>query len=302
MEDSLLTPLVEVPAAVPGPAHTAEAETVPPYVLTIGNEKGGTGKSTAAIHLIVGLLQLGYRVGSLDVDGRQGTLSAYLANRARSVARTGADLAMPLHRRVEGTTAETRTQAVEHESERFAQAFADLAGCHFIVVDTPGSDGNLTRLGHGIADTLITPINDSFLDLDVIAKLNVAERQVLAPSVYTQMVWEQNNLRVVEGRAPIDWIVMRNRMTHIESRNKREVAALLDKLAGRIGFRIAPGFGERMIFRELFLRGLTLLDLPEAPDPRGANSSHTAARREVEGLLSAIGLPAAPALSKRALS
>ena len=300
MEDSLLTPLVDAPVA--GPADTAEAATARPYVLTIGNEKGGTGKSTTAVHLIVGLLQLGYRVGSLDLDGRQGTLSTYLANRARSAEKTGAELAMPLHRRVEGITAETRTQSVDEESERFAQAFADLAGCHFVVVDTPGSDGNLTRLGHGIADALITPVNDSFLDLDVIAKLNVAERQVLAPSFYTQMVWEQNNLRVVEARPPIDWIVMRNRMTHIDSRNKREVAALLDKLAGRIGFRIAPGFGERMIFRELFLRGLTLLDLPESRDPRGASASHAAARREVEGLLSAIGLPAAPALSKTALS
>ena len=300
MEDSLLTPLVEAPVA--GPADTAEAATARPYVLTIGNEKGGTGKSTTAVHLIVGLLQLGYRVGSLDLDGRQGTLSTYLANRARSAEKTDAKLAMPLHRRVEGITAETRTQSVEHESERFAQAFADLADCHFVVVDTPGGDGNLTRLGHGIADALITPVNDSLLDLDVIAKLNVAERQVLAPSVYTQLVWEQNNLRVVEARPPIDWIVMRNRMAHIDSRNKREVAVLLDKLAGRIGFRIAPGFGERMIFRELFLRGLTLMDLPESQDPRGAGASHAAARREVEGLLSAIGLPAAPALPKTALS
>jgi chromosome partitioning protein len=299
VEDPLLTAAAEAPGVGADPAHAAEAPTARPYVLVLGNEKGGTGKSTTAVHVIVGLLQLGYRVGSLDVDGRQGTLSAYLGNRARAIKKTGADLAMPLHRRVEGTTAESRARSFEHETERFTKAFADLAGCQFVVVDTPGSDANLTRLGHGIADTLITPVNDSFLDLDVIAKLNAASRQVLAPSVYTQMVWEQNNLRVVEGRAPIDWVVMRNRMTHIDSRNKREIAALLDKLAGRVGFRIAPGFGERMIFRELFLRGLTLLDVPETSDPRGANASHAAARREVANLLSAIGVPA-PALSREA--
>jgi chromosome partitioning protein len=262
VEDPLLTAAAEAPGVGADPAHAAEAPTARPYVLVLGNEKGGTGKSTTAVHVIVGLLQLGYRVGSLDVDGRQGTLSAYLGNRARAIKKTGADLAMPLHRRVEGTTAESRARSFEHETERFTKAFADLAGCQFVVVDTPGSDANLTRLGHGIADTLITPVNDSFLDLDVIAKLNAASRQVLAPSVYT-------------------------------------IAALLDKLAGRVGFRIAPGFGERMIFRELFLRGLTLLDVPETSDPRGANASHAAARREVANLLSAIGVPA-PALSREA--
>lgn len=262
-----------------------------PYVVVLGNEKGGTGKSTTAMHVIVTLLQLGYRVGSLDLDGRQGTLSAYLDNRARYAAANAVALAMPEHRRIEAAQAETRDEAVAQEGARFIRALAELANQHFVVIDTPGNESHLARLGHAEADTLVTPLNDSFLDVDVLAKIDRERRSVLAPSVYTRMVWEQNNRRVVEGRAPIDWIVLRNRMTHIDARNKREIAGLLDQLAARIGFRIAPGFGERMIYRELFLKGLTMLDLPRGQDGRREPSSHGAARREVTTLLAAIGVP-----------
>jgi chromosome partitioning protein len=102
------------------------------------------------------------------------------------------------------------------------------------------------------------------------------------------MVWEQNNLRVVEERPPIDWVVLRNRLTHIDSRNKRDVADLLDKLAHRIGFRVAPGLGERMVYREMFLTGLTVFDL--ATGVTEIVGSTLAARAEIQSLLEAIGI------------
>jgi chromosome partitioning protein len=145
-------------------------------------------------------------------------------------------------------------------------------------------------LAHENADTLITPINDSFLDIDVLAQIDRRRREVLAPSTYSQMVWEQNNRRVLAGRPPIDWVVMRNRLSHIEARNKREIADLLIQLARRIGFRLAPGFGERVVFRELFLQGLTLLDLPEEAPGLAPNPSHLAGRAEIRALLQTIGL------------
>lgn len=259
-----------------------------PYVLVLGNEKGGSGKSTTAMHLIVALAKLGYRVGSIDLDARQGSLSRYLANRQRFAEHNRETLLLPEHHRVYSSDDTSRRRAEAKEREDLQAAFSALAGCHFVVIDTPGNDTYLSRLGHLNADTLITPINDSFLDLDVIAEIDREKREVLGPSVYSQMVWQQNNQRVVGGRKPIDWIVMRNRMTHIEPRNKRDIGILLEKLGKRIGFRLAPGFGERVIYKELFLKGLTLLDLPADGDL--ATPSNTAARLEVADLLRAIGL------------
>ena len=261
-----------------------------PYVIVVGNEKGGTGKSTTAVHLIVALLNLGFRVGSIDLDARQSTLSRYVANRRANIEQTGQSLLMPTHRHVERSDAKTRAQAEDEERARFDQVFGELSGCGFIVIDTPGSDAFLSRLAHENADTLITPLNDSFVDIDMIAHINRQRREVLAPSAYSQMVWENNNRRVVAGRPPIDWIVMRNRLTHIEARNKREIAGLMDLLAQRIGFRVAPGFGERVVFRELFLKGLTLLDLSRTDSELTWSPSHDSAKAEIQALLEAIGL------------
>ncbi len=260
-----------------------------PYAVVLGNEKGGSGKSTTAMQVIVALLRLGYRVGTIDLDARQGSLSRYLQHRQRNAEQTGADLPLPDHHRVLGSDEAGRRKAQAQERENLMAAFAALSGCDFMVIDTPGSNSYLSQLGHLNADTLITPINDSFLDLDVIAEIDRDRREVLGPSVYSQMVWEQNNQRVIRGRRPIDWVVMRNRLSHIEPRNKREIGILLEKLGQRIGFRLAPGFGERVIYRELFLKGMTVLDLPLGEGAE-AVSSHLAARREVGDLLRSIGL------------
>jgi len=262
-----------------------------PYIIVLGNEKGGTGKSTTAMHLIVALAKLDFRLGSIDLDARQSSLSRYIANRREYADESGEALEMPSHRSVLRSTLEMRSDAEAEERARLRDAFADLARCDFVVVDTPGSDAYLSRLAHEQADTLITPINDSFLDIDVLAQIDRKRREVLAPSRYSQLVWEQNNRRVLSGQPPIDWVVMRNRLSHVEARNKREIATLLTQLARRIGFRLAPGFGERVVYRELFLKGLTILDLPEAEgDGPPPNPSHVAGRAEIRALLQTVGL------------
>jgi chromosome partitioning protein len=262
-----------------------------PYVIVLGNEKGGTGKSTTAMHLIVALAKLNFRLGSIDLDARQSSLSRYIANRREYAEESGAALEMPMHRSVLVSACETRSEAEAEERARLRRTFTDLAACDFIVIDTPGSDAHLSHLAHEHADTLITPINDSFLDIDVLAQIDRRRREVLAPSRYSQMVWEHNNRRVLAGRPPIDWIVMRNRLSHVEARNKREIAGVLDQLAQRIGFRLAPGFGERVVYRELFLKGLTILDLPQVESAGlPPNPSHLAGRAEIRELLRTIGL------------
>ena len=255
------------------------------HVIVLGNEKGGSGKSTTAMHVIVGLLHEGRRVGCLDLDVRQATLSRYVANRTEFCKRGGVRLPMPDQIAIEGDDVAVLEAAVH----RLAAA-SDV-----LVIDCPGSDTSLSRRAHAIADTLITPLNDSFIDFDVLARVDAEGIKVVRPSHYAAMVWEQRQRRAMERRQPIDWIVMRNRLSALDARNKRDIARVLETLAQRIGFRIAPGFGERVIFRELFLKGLTLLDLREPAASGGLTMSHVAARQEVRGLLQALKLPAAVA-------
>ena len=262
-----------------------------PYVIVLGNEKGGSGKSTTAMHLIVALLGLGYAVGSIDLDSRQGSLSRYLENRGRYMRETGRVVPMPRHHRVLRSAAGGRQAAEAEERSRLHEVFANLSDRDIVVIDTPGSDSYLSRLGHVNADTLITPVNDSFMDIDVLAQIDREKREVRGPSFYSKLVWEQNNRRIVAGRPPIDWVVLRNRLTHINARNKRDVEALLRQLAVRIGFRVASGFGERVVFRELFLKGLTVLDVAEEDANKPLNPSHASGRAEVAAMLEAIGLP-----------
>ncbi len=174
----------------------------------------------------------------------------------------------------------------------FDCAIFELAGRNdVVVIDCPGSDTPLSRRAHTLADTLITPLNDSFVDFDVLGRVDPEGVKVVRPSHYAEMVWEQRKRRALERRPPIDWIVMRNRLSALDARNKRDIAHALETLASRIGFRLAPGFGERVIFRELFLKGLTLLDLREPGSGSGLTMSHVAARQEVRGLLQALRLP-----------
>jgi chromosome partitioning protein len=149
----------------------------------------------------------------------------------------------------------------------------------------------LSRYGHAQADTLITPINDSFVDFSMLAKVDPDNHEIVRPSIYAEMVWEARKARFAMDRGKIDWIVMRNRLAASEARNKRDVGETLDMLAKRIGFRTLKGFGERVIFRELYLQGLTLMDVREANIGIALGLSHIAARAEVRALISAISLP-----------
>lgn len=264
-----------------------------PYIIVLGNEKGGSGKSTTAIHIIVALLREGYKVGAMDLDARQGTLAGTLAARQNFVARKSIELPLPEFRSVFRSELELRSQAEAEERARFDAAIAELAqaGAEIVVVDCPGADTHLSRYGHSHADTLITPINDSFVDFSMLAKVEPDNHDIIKPSIYSEMVWEARKLRFARDKGRFDWIVMRNRLAASEARNKRDVGETLENLAKRIGFRTLKGFGERVIFRELYLQGLTLMDVREANIGIALGLSHIAARNEVRALIGAIKLP-----------
>jgi len=261
-------------------------------LIVLGNEKGGSGKSTAAMHVIVALLRDGYCVGAIDLDARQATLSGYLAARTAFAEAKRLDLPLPRSVAVHRSERDSRAAAEAEEDERFAAALADLSrDCDIVVIDCPGADTHLSRLGHGHADTLITPINDSFVDFAMLAKVDPDNHEVVHPSIYSEMVWQARKRRFARDRGRIDWIVMRNRLGASEARNKRDVGTTLDALARRIGFRTVKGFGERVIFRELYLQGLTLMDVREAGLGIQMAMSHVAARAEVRSLIGAIRKP-----------
>jgi chromosome partitioning protein len=261
-----------------------------PKIIVFGNEKGGTGKSTAAMQVAIGLLRQGHAVATLDLDARQGTLSRYMANREAH-----GDLPMPAHGAITASALRDVEDAAKVDEEALDAALATLEDRNFVVIDTPGSDNRLSRLAHARADTLVTPINDSFVDFDLLARVDPKTRRILGPSIYAEGVWSRRKERALAGGTPIDWIVLRNRLGYSESRNKREMGDAVAELAKRIGFRTVPGFGERVIFRELFLSGLTLFDLGAAAGGPPLAMSHLAGRQEARVLIDAIVTGPTPA-------
>ncbi len=258
------------------------------HIIVLGNEKGGSGKSTTAMHVCIGLLRLGYRVGTIDLDARQGTFTRYMANRFEYIARNKLAMPSPVHFPIEKSKAPTVEEQEQQDHDFFMMAIDELThATDFIVIDTPGSDTYLGQLAHSYADTLITPMNDSFIDLDVLARIDSGTQAVKGPSIYTKMVTEQREKKKSRDGHNLDWIVMRNRLSSLDARNKREVGELLEQISELYGFRLAPGFGERVIFRELFLKGMTLLDMKEDPEHKMTMSA-ISARQEVRELLRSI--------------
>jgi len=247
------------------------------HVIVFANEKGGTGKSTTAVHVAVALAAQGRSVAALDLDHRQRTLARYLENRAATMKRRAVSLPQP------------RFAVVESSEETFDARLAEAAsGAEFVVIDTPGRDDPVARRAATRANTLVTPMNDSFVDFDLIGQVDPESYKVSRPSFYSELIWDARKARAKADGATIDWIVLRNRMQHIEARNMRRVGEALNALSKRVGFRIIPGLGERVIYRELFPSGLTMLDFNEIPD---IGIGHVAARQELRELVSGLALP-----------
>ena len=263
------------------------------HVVVLGSEKGGTGKSTMAAHIAVALLKAGQRVATIDLDCRQQSFTHYINNRAAWADRTGRNLELPTHCCIKlGET----MQIAENENSEFLQFLGAVSEVErtfdFIVIDTPGTDSYLMRLAHSVADTLVTPINDSFLDFDVLGTVDPATHAVIGESHYAKIVQDARRKRRQLDGATTDWIVVRNRLSMLGSDNEPLVAEGLKELSSRLGFRPVDGFAERVVFREFFPRGLTALDdIDEAmigvrPDP-----GDITAREEVMNLLRQLKLP-----------
>jgi len=263
------------------------------HVIVLGNEKGGSGKSTTAMHVAVALLQAGQRVATIDLDSRQRSFTHYVDNRRDWSTRAGVKLSHSRHYCVGRGFGQRLDEIESQEFAAFAEAVSTVEQTHdFIVIDTPGSDSYLMRLAHSMADTLITPLNDSFVDFDVLGLVDPTTFELSGVSHYAEMVREARRQRRLVDGGLTDWMIVRNRLSTLGSRNKRLVGAGVETLSRQLGFRAVDGFGERVVYREYFPRGLTALDdVEENTLGLRTNSSHFIARDEVKALIDALKLP-----------
>src|SRR6516165_1055762 len=295
-----------------GPSHRGPSS--PPHVVVIGNQKGGSGKSTFAMHIIVALLKAGKRVASFDLDLNQLTLTRYLRNRHEWDRKHEQKLELPDHypvtEEVHGGTLRRfisrlkkigrahkddfiGNSALSHcaDLRQFISQLKKIGRAHkhdFIVIDTPGGVQHLSLVAHGMADTLITPINDSLVDLDVLVAMDQSDLEP-QPSVYARMVWRALEARrKITGRAT-DWIVVRNRLESVESSNQHQITQVLEVIQRTLGFRIARGLLERPVYCEFFAVGLTVFDPVEGFTGAESNRPDLLARLEVQNLIREIG-------------
>jgi chromosome partitioning protein len=257
-------------------------------IIVVGNEKGGSGKSTTCMHVATALARTGHKVGALDLDLRQKSFGRYIENRRAYLAQAGLDLPTPDYRELP----EADPASENAQDQRLTRAIEVMdAEMDYIVIDCPGSHTRLSQVAHTLADTLITPLNDSFVDFDLLARVDGLTGKIKGPSIYSEMVWGARQTRAQAKLQPIDWIVVRNRLGAQQMHNKKKVGAALEELSRRIGFRVISGFSERVIFRELFPRGLTLLDLKDTGVDQ-LSLSNVAARQELRDLVAGLRLPA----------
>jgi chromosome partitioning protein len=258
----------------------------PAQVILVGNEKGGSGKSTVAMHIAISLIKSGQRVATIDLDSRQKTFTNYIENRRAWAEHIGRDLGVPDHICFDSDADADNRQA------RFTDTVDALASSPgFVVIDAPGHDSQLVQSAHSLADTLVTPLNDSFVDFDVLANVDPETFNITGISHYALMVQEARAQREHLDNANMDWIVLRNRLSMLSSRNKRLVGDALEQLSRRLNFRYVEGLAERMIFREFYPRGITAVDdLDQKTLGTRPTMSHATARLELENLLGAMGL------------
>ncbi|MEK9279250.1 MULTISPECIES: division plane positioning ATPase MipZ [unclassified Bradyrhizobium] len=268
-----------------------------PYVIVIGNEKGGSGKTTIAMHLAVALLKEGHRVGTIDLDSNQGALTRYIENRRIWAWHRRIELELPPHRLVRRAEGANLEDNEVEELVAFQAAVSDIKkSVDLVVIDTPSTDTYLMRLAHLVADTLVTPVTDSFLDFGTLASVDPITHEVTGIGHYAEMVCEARRHRREFDQCQTDWVVLRNR-----SARGRLLHPNIAELGIRLGLRDIRGCAERSVYRQLFPSGLTALDaLDEATFGARPGQSHRLAQQEMRDLVGLLNLPITERACRRA--
>lgn len=261
-----------------------------PRIIVVGNEKGGAGKSTLAIHIACALLHDGKSVAVIDLDLRQSSVANFFDRRAAWAKASDATVPMPLRDIEDGRML---APLPPEEAAKRLGGVIDAAAerADYVIVDTPGADTPVSREAHGRAELILTPMNDSFVDFDMLGVVDPVTLELTRPSLYAEAVWDSRKRRMMRERQSIDWLILRNRLATTEARNRRRLDERLQALSRRAGFRVGPGLRDRVIYRELFPFGLTVADLSPKVRPVPVALSHVAARQELRSVMAAMNIP-----------
>ena len=244
----------------------------PAKIITVANEKGGVGKSTVAFHLAVALADTGHKVLAIDLDRRQQSLTRAFTNRGGTAKRLGVRLPLPRN-----------LMLLNQSGAGLCQELSRTAwDCDFVVIDAAGHDSPIARRAIALADLLVSPVNASFVDLDLLGRFHPVSNKLQGPGCFAMMVSELRAARRDAGMPVLDWLVLQNRKRREVSKNQDQVDKALRQLSQRLDFRIGGGLFERVAYRELFLMGLTHLDLRRIPE---LARTKVAAATEVMALL-----------------
>jgi chromosome partitioning protein len=259
-------------------------------VIVLANEKGGAGKSTLAALIATAMLYRGRRVAIIDTDLRQQSLSRFFANRRHWLPAAGVEAPVPLEYKLAEDTAALAMADPAEAVSRFEEAVSlAMSDAELVVVDTPGADTPVSRSAHLQADMIVTPMNDSFVDFDMLGQIDPMTLELLRPSLYTRVVQEARATRARHERET-DWVVLRNRLAPTEVRNRERLTQVMEALSAQAGFRIGPGLRDRVAYREMFPFGLTIADLSANVRNAQVSSPRAAAREELQELLVALNL------------
>jgi chromosome partitioning protein len=249
-------------------------------IIVFANEKGGVGKSTLAFHCCAALCNAGYRVAAIDLDSRQRSLARALENREGTARRLKVKLPHPNY----STLLHQTGAALSQEIARIG------SNADFVILDVAGHDSPIGRHAIALADTMVTPVNSSFVDIDLLGQFDSLTMELKRFGSFTRLVQELREVRDHRNKPPADWVVVRNRLRRSGSTNEARVGEALAMLSTKAGFRLAPSLGERVAYRELFLLGLTVFDLKHIPEFARAQP---VAKSEIAHLISELRLTAA---------
>lgn len=226
------------------------------HVIVFANEKGGVGKSTLAFHNAIELSSRGFKVAAIDLDRRQQSLDRAIVNRETTARCLGKELPTPRHAVLNQSSGPLLLQEI-------ARIGSD---CDFVIVDVPGSDSPLARYAIALADTLVTPINASHFDLDLLGRFDPVRGNLREPGPFAACVRDINAERARRGRPLAAWMVVKNRVRNSELCQQARVDKALAQLAPVMGFEVGEGLSERVVYRELLPFGLIAQDLKRIPE------------------------------------
>jgi chromosome partitioning protein len=162
--------------------------------------------------------------------------------------------------------------------------------CAFIIIDVGGHDSAIARRAIFMADTIVTPVNDSFIDLDMLGRIDPRTGALKTLGAFARLVEHLKEPGLALRARPLDWVVMQNRARGMTTKNERKFIDALNAIAPVAGFRLIPGLRERVVYRELFPIGLTLFDLGMIPN---LGRAQPAAQKEIAQMIDALNLSGA---------